>query len=113
MPNRKRRILLTGKDIKEIMGIGKESFYDEADVFPFKGVMKMVEGRCIFLDGVNCMIYEKRALLCRTYPFWIERNENRFMIKADPDCPGVGEGDELGEDFFKKLLEKVLEHMDY
>jgi Fe-S-cluster containining protein len=112
MSDRERRILLTDKDIKKIEETGKESFYEETDDLHFTGIMKMEEGRCIFLDGVSCEIYEKRALLCRTYPFWIERKENMFMIRADSDCPGVGEGDKLGEEFFKKLLRNVLDHME-
>ena len=113
LPDRKRRILLTDKDVKRIERVGKDSFYEETGEFLFMSVMKMDKGECIFLDGAQCEIYDERALLCRTYPFWIERHNDLFMIRADPSCPGIEEGIELGEGFFQSLLKDVLEHMDY
>ncbi|MBD3207082.1 hypothetical protein GF319_12170 [Candidatus Bathyarchaeota archaeon] len=111
--DRKRRILLTEKDINFIEQEEKDSFYEEIDEFPFKGEMKTEKGECIFLKGTKCEIYNRRALLCRTYPFWIERHEQIFMIRADPSCPGIGEGTEIGEVFFQNLLKFVLDYMDY
>lgn len=112
-PDRKRRILLTEKDITFIEQEEKNSFYEEIDEFHFKGEMKTEKGECIFLKGNKCEIYNSRALLCRTYPFWVERHEEIFMIRADPNCPGIGEGRELGEVFFQNLLKFVLDYMDY
>lgn len=113
LPERKRNILLTKKDIVNIENVGKNSFYEREGNPPFIGIMKMEEGKCFFFKEGRCMIYDNRALLCRTYPFWIERHSDMFIIRPDPGCPGKGAGEELGGEFFKELLLMVLVHMDY
>jgi len=113
LPDRKRKIVLTDNDIEKIKQSEKKSFYEKTGEYPFTGVMKMKNGKCVFLDECLCEIYDVRALICRTYPFWIERNDEVFMIRPDMNCQGIGKGHELEEGFFRKLLKKALEEVDY
>jgi Fe-S-cluster containining protein len=103
-----RRVLLTEKDIKRISENGHKDFYDTEQDGVFIGIIKKKNGRCIFQGQGECKIYSKRALLCRMYPFWVERNENVFQIKVDENCSGFDKGKILDEDFFKELLSYSL-----
>ena len=107
-----RRVLLLDGDITRIEAAGAEGFYEATGEKPFKGVMLKSGGACIFLTPHGCSIYEDRALLCRTYPFWVEWLDDAYVVHVDPECPGVGEGEELGEGFYRKLLGSALAEMD-
>ncbi len=51
------------------------------------------EGRCHFLEGHRCGIYEGRPTQCRTWPFWPEVMNAKTWKKEVADfCPGVGQG---------------------
>lgn len=51
------------------------------------------EGRCQFLEGHKCGIYEGRPTQCRTWPFWPEVMNAKVWKKEVADyCPGVGKG---------------------
>lgn len=113
LENRERRILLLNEDIERIRASGTFDFCDIVDEFPFNGIMKKEDDRCIFYAEGKCKIYHDRALLCEMYPFWVERNGELFIINADDECAGIGEGELLGESFFKRLLVSALKQMDY
>ena len=108
-----RRVLLTEGDVERLSGCVQGEFYRHEPEGGFVGVLHKRDGRCIFLGEEGCMVYEGRALLCRMYPFWVERLGEVFIIKADPGCPGVGEGKELDEQFFRDLLKMALDSMGY
>jgi len=107
-----RRVLLLDKDIERIRAAGAEGFHEATGSEPFTGVMLKEAGVCVFLTPQGCAIYEDRALLCRMYPFWVERQGDAFIIHADPGCPGVGDGPELDEGFYRGLLGRALAEMD-
>jgi len=66
--------------------------------------MRKHEGRCIFLRGSGCSIYKARPLICRFYPFFLDRSkEGGLKIGHDPACSGVGKGKVLSEKFFEGL----------
>ncbi|MCW4050861.1 MAG: YkgJ family cysteine cluster protein [Candidatus Bathyarchaeota archaeon] len=111
--NRVRMILLTDKDIEMIEETGAEDFYENWDEDSFVGIMKKKNGKCIFLTDDGCKIYDKRALLCRMYPFWLEKQGEVFVFGVNHDCPGKGQGESLDEEFFRGLLEYALKQMDY
>ncbi len=71
--------------------------------------MKKNRGACVYLTPEGCKVYPNRALLCRTYPFWIERDGNIFEIMVDTRCRGIGHGGELDESFYRDLLMQALE----
>lgn len=111
--NRTRMILLLPEDIIRIQSTGAMDFFEDWDENHFTGIMCKNEGKCVFYTGESCSIYEQRALLCRMYPFWLEKQDNYFLFGIDNECSGANKGELLGEDFFKKLLRIALEAMDY
>jgi Fe-S-cluster containining protein len=63
---------------------------------------------CIFwakspIEG--CMVYEKRPLQCRSYPFWptIVNDKDSWEVNAR-SCPGMGSGKLHSGDSVKKWL---------
>jgi Fe-S-cluster containining protein len=110
---RERMIRLLYKDIQRIEEVTDEEFYEEWDEGSFEGLMLKNHGKCVFLTGGGCRVYDERALLCRMYPFWLERQDDVFVFGVDPDCPGQGEGRLLDERFFRELLVMALDAMDY
>ena len=110
---RQRMIRLLDKDMDRIDEVTDEDYCMDWDEGSFSGLMLKNDGKCIFLGEDGCRIYDNRALLCRMYPFWLERQEGLFVFGVDADCPGQGKGELLGEDFFRELLKVALEAMDY
>ena len=111
--DRVRMVMLLDRDLDRIEAAGETDFFDEWDEGSFSAIMKKVDGKCVFLTGERCRIYEHRALLCRMYPFWLEKQEDVFVFGVDKDCPGNGQGDYLEDGFFRALLKMALESMDY
>ncbi|MBN1682164.1 YkgJ family cysteine cluster protein [Candidatus Bathyarchaeota archaeon] len=102
-----RHILLTDSDLERF----KTGSYNICEISelsneeaPFKNEMKKKLGKCVMLTESGCKSYEFRPLLCRMYPFWIERKNDVFIIRLDNDCKGFGTGDNLTEEFYKKLI---------
>ncbi len=110
---RERMIRLLDKDLNRIEEVTDEEFFEDWEEGSFTGLMLKEEGKCVFLTDEGCRIYDHRALLCRMYPFWLERQGKLFMFGVDEDCPGRGKGELLDEDFFRDLLQMALEAMDY
>ena len=110
---RERMIRLLAKDLDRIEEVTDEEFFEEWGEGSFSGLMLKNDGKCVFLGEEGCRIYDNRALLCRMYPFWLERQEGLFVFGVYADCPGQGKGSLLGEDFFRNLLKMALEAMDY
>lgn len=111
---RSRRILLSDLDISRIetnLSLKRDNFAEPIqNSYPFRFLMKMIDGKCIFLDeDKTCKIYEFRPLICRCFPFWIEKKGNLFEFKASSDCPGLGKGNALEEEFFRSLLSQAVE----
>ena len=96
-------IPLYEKDLVRLSGL--KSFYLpanslEREVTGAKYKMKMINSKCIFLDGTNCKVYEKRPDTCRRHPFIV--TERRILVSAT--CPGVDwsrDGD--GLPYYKSL----------
>jgi Fe-S-cluster containining protein len=111
---RTRMILLLPDDIKRIEKNKKKGFYMEWCEGNFIGLMcKKKNGKCVFYSQGKCTIYKNRALLCKMYPFWLEKKGEFFVFGISEDCPGIKEGDLLREAFFSKLLQMALRAMDY
>lgn len=105
--NHERHILLLNSDLKRfesgsynILEISESSNEEE----PFKHEMKKENGKCILLTEQGCKAYDYRALLCRMYPFYIEKKDKLFIIRFDSECKGLGIGDKLSEEFFQNLI---------
>ncbi len=111
---RGRKILLSDPDILRIeknLSLKRAEFAETIEgCYPFAFLMKMVDEKCVFLEeDKTCKIYELRPLICRCYPFWIEREGDLFVFKATPDCPGLGKGNKIGEKYFRDLLSQAVE----
>lgn len=111
-----RRIILTLRDSLEILeatGISLNEFTEKnnSEVYPY--VIRLVNGRCFFLqpDG-KCRIYQVRPLVCRFYPFTLQRIGETYVFQADPSCPGLVEGTYLDKEYFEKLVEQAEKRLD-
>jgi Fe-S-cluster containining protein len=114
MEGKERRVLLLEKDLKRIMSsVDSPGFFSEVSEGQFVGRIKMVDGECIFLRDNVCRVYEVRPLICRMYPFWVEKVDDFFVIGVDNECPGLSEGETLGEEFYKELLNYALQETNY
>jgi Fe-S-cluster containining protein len=108
--HRPRRILLLPADVERFEKAGEKDFkVDVKGEQPFVAEMRKVGGGCVNLTKEGCRVYQNRALLCRTYPFWVEKEGRSFEIRFDLRCPGYGHGGELKESFFRDLLTQALE----
>jgi Fe-S-cluster containining protein len=107
-----RRVLLLEKDIRRLEAAGEQGFHIPADEDRFVAVMRKRDGRCVFLGEDGCRVYEARPLLCRMYPFYVERRGDVYVMGVDEGCPSVGEGDGLSEGFFARLLGYALDQME-
>jgi Fe-S-cluster containining protein len=107
-----RRVLLLEKDVTRLEEAGEQDFHEQTDEGRFIAVMKKDDGRCVFLSENSCMVYENRPLLCRMYPFYVERQGDVYILGVDPGCPGVGGGEALAEEFFRGLLAYALDQVE-
>lgn len=108
-PVRERRILLLpseAKQIREAAKIPLEKFCQRTEYEPFALEMKKsAKGKCFFLKDNGCKIYSLRPLVCRFYPFWLEKSgDGNFSFKVTDECTGIGFGKALEEAFFTNLF---------
>ncbi len=96
-------------DIKRIIegtGLAPEDFLEDLSgrggLFHLKGC----EGRCTFLEkDLTCSLHEKglKPLFCQMYPFKFDgiiyADDLVLKVRATTDCPTIGRGEELTEDF--------------
>jgi len=113
LPGRTRRILLLPEEIRRLEETGAKDFYVPWSEGRFMALMRKKGGKCVFYDDGGCSIYQYRPLICRTYPFWLEKQDDAFIFGVDPECPGVGSGVTLGEGFFADLLDMALKATSY
>ncbi len=113
-----RKIVLTKKDVERILSVTKlkiEDFANENIDEKYPYVMKLVSGKCFFLDSHSmCTIYSDRPLVCRFYPFLMRKIGKRYVFEVDPSCSGLGGGEKLTEEYFLTLMkeaEKSLEEL--
>jgi Fe-S-cluster containining protein len=111
-----RRIVLTERDALEISGvtgIRLSEFTEENSSEAYPYVMRLVYRRCFFLGPDNkCRIYSARPLVCRFYPFLMQKVGRTYVFHADPLCPGLGEGMHLDEEYFEKLVEEAEKRLN-
>jgi hypothetical protein len=75
---------LSNGDVEQIkgLGFGCDSFVDNID-----GWLKLKnnDGRCVFNDGKQCLIYNNRPEGCKLYPITYDEDKNCAVL--DEDCP--------------------------
>jgi Fe-S-cluster containining protein len=111
---RVRRILLLrieAKSISQKTHEGVENFAEKLDgVEPYIYVMKKSKnGKCVFLKGDLCTIYQNRPLICKFYPFELKEDEDRKHVFAYTDeCPAIGKGRYLEKGYFERLFKMSM-----
>ncbi len=113
---RERRILLLKSDLERFLLnelFSGESVKQVENQEPFIAEMKKTDGSCVLLTENGCKLYSSRALLCRMYPFWVERQDALLIIRHDEDCPGFGFGEPINENIFRRLLALAIEAMNH
>lgn len=114
MPERKRNILLLEPEVEQISTItglrAAEFSIPSSGTEPYRYTMKKKEGKCIFLKNINCQIYPHRPLICRFYPFWLEKlGAGSFEFKVAEECLGISRGSVVKKSKFKNMLREALE----
>lgn len=70
------------------------------------------EGKCVFLSQNRCIIYAVRPLICRCYPFELKPGKNgSHIFSSTSECPGLGSGEHLKEDYFNELFQLAREQL--
>lgn len=72
------------KDIERIKNLGFDTdyFINEQDGWL---QLKNQDRRCVFHNGITCLIYENRPEGCKLYPVIYDRDKKRAIF--DKDCP--------------------------
>ena len=65
------------------------------------------DGKCVFLMRNRCIIYSKRPLICRFYPFGLTTTGQQKTFYYTKECPGIGKGETLREEDFQILLRQA------
>ncbi len=104
-----RHILLLKKEASKIADATKQSIDNFAVELVGKPpycyeMRKTKEGKCVFLKANHCIIYSKRPLICKYYPFGLETNQNQQKFVHTNECLGIGKGKIMKENDFHKLL---------
>ncbi|MCK4384814.1 MAG: YkgJ family cysteine cluster protein [candidate division Zixibacteria bacterium] len=109
--HRGRNIMLLESEVRQISnttGLRPLSFASRSlSIQPYRYRMKKRNGKCVFLDGKACRIYNIRPLICRVYPFSIKRGDNGYKFEVSEECPGIGIGKTLVPGEFERMLEEA------
>ena len=77
-------MLLSDTDIKQIKSLGfSNNFF--VDTFDGWLQLKNRDGRCVFHNGIKCLIYEDRPEGCQLYPITFDNDNNCAIL--DEECP--------------------------
>lgn len=104
--------VITSKGIERIAeatGLEPEEFVEgreQRGLFRLRGK----GGKCIFLEkDYSCSLHAREAkpIFCQLYPFLFDgiiySDEVVLKVRAAEECPGIGVGEPLGEDFELKM----------
>ena len=110
---RTRHVLLLDEEANEIAKATNQPISEFATEIekgtPYRYEMKKTkeDGKCVFLKDNRCVIYSKRPLICRFYPFGFTNYEQQKTFYYTKECPGIGRGEALNEIDFSKLLRQA------
>ena len=105
---RETEMVLTPSDIRrlEALGYRREEFAELRGGF-YR--LRNVRGRCYFLRGGRCAVYEYRPIGCSMYPIVI--NVETGGVELDEDCPIAGETTEGELELARELAKRVLREL--
>ncbi|HID60747.1 MAG TPA: YkgJ family cysteine cluster protein [Hadesarchaea archaeon] len=110
--HRGRNILLLPSEVEQISshtGLRPLSFASPASNGVYRYRMKKRSGKCVFLEGKACRIYDIRPVICRFYPFSVKRYNGTYMFEVSRDCPGIGLGNLVPPEHFERMVKKASE----
>ncbi len=114
--HRGRNILLQGSEVERISrhaSLRPLSFSSPvSNNGHYQYRMKKRNGRCVFLDGKSCRIYEIRPLICRFYPFSVKRKNGAYVFEVAKDCAGIGLGEPVAKTHFERMVEKATKFFE-
>ncbi|MEM2490670.1 MAG: YkgJ family cysteine cluster protein [Candidatus Bathyarchaeia archaeon] len=106
--DRKRRILAMEYEVDSISrftGLEADAFSYPTGRGLYTHAIRKVNGVCVFLKEGSCSIYDVRPLVCVFYPFSMSLRNGRLRFELTKErCPGIGEGEVLGREYFEELL---------
>ncbi len=109
--HRGRNLLLTREEVERISSRTRTSPLSFSSSISKNGQyrykMKKRGGKCVFLDGKSCRIYNTRPIVCKFYPFSMCKNKGDIVFDVSEDCPGVGLGEVLPCDGFRNLVSEA------
>lgn len=79
---------LLNEDIERIKQLGFDNDYFAVNKDGWLQI-KNYDGRCVFNDGEQCLIYENRPEGCKLYPIIYDEDKNCAIL--DEDCPHIDE----------------------
>ncbi len=100
--------VVTAKGIERISKATGKKPEEFAVLRPERGLFRLKErdGRCIFLnEELECELHSLgvKPISCRMYPFLFDgliyADELVLRMRCAEDCPGIGRGEPLGEEF--------------
>jgi len=101
-------MVLTPSDVSRLEALG----YRREEFAVLRGGfyrLRNVRGRCYFLRGGRCVVYEYRPIGCSMYPIVIDVEKGGVAL--DEECPIAGEttGEELklARAYAKRVLEEL------
>jgi Fe-S-cluster containining protein len=108
-----RHVLLLEEEANEIAKATNQPISEFATEIeeraPYLYEMKKTkeDGKCVFLKENLCVIYSKRPLICRFYPFGFTNHELQKKFYYTKECPGIGRGAAMTEIDFSNLLRQA------
>jgi len=115
-----RHILLLQHEAEHVSNVSlrplEEFAIEVAGHLPYVYEMKKTpkDRRCVFLEDNSCRIYSIRPLVCRFYPFQLNRRKGQeYGFSAATECPGLGKGELLKRDFFESLFSQACEKFEW
>jgi hypothetical protein len=111
---RTRHILLLDEEAQSIARSVNKSVLDIAsktegkEPYGYELKKTPIDGKCIFLRENRCIVYFKRPLICRFYPFGLETGQDQQQVFFfTNECPGIGKGKKMQETDFRSLLNQA------
>ena len=101
-------MILTPSDVRRLEALG---YKREEFAVPRGGFYRLrnVKGRCYFLRGGRCAIYEYRPIGCSMYPIVI--NVERGDVELDEECPIAGETTDSELERAREYAKRVLSEL--
>jgi Fe-S-cluster containining protein len=114
-----RRVLLLTEEAKHISKVTRKTMQDftievvSHEPYAYEMRKTLEDKKCVFLNRDSCRIYSVRPLVCRFYPFQLNKGKGqKYSFSATVECPGVGRGKILKEGFFENLFRQACRNLD-